>query len=141
MVIQALMKSCLVVVVEVGVYSCLQLSHCFIAFKVDILVLEAPPQTLDSYIVQSTVPAVHADFYVVVFQYFLEDLRRKLDSLISVENCRTAELVDCLLQKPCILAGVHCIEQLPFQNFPAVPVDYCHKINVAGRKSDVCYIR
>ena len=52
-VIQRLMKTGCVVEVEVDIYAGLQVFYCFIAFKIDGLVFEAPPKTLNSDVVQS----------------------------------------------------------------------------------------
>ena len=49
------MKPRCVVEVEVGIYAGLQVFHCFIAFKVDVLVLGASPKTLNPDVVQSPV--------------------------------------------------------------------------------------
>ena len=54
-VIQRLMKPRCVVEVEAGIYAGLQVFHCLIAFKVDVLVLGASPKTLNPDVVQSPV--------------------------------------------------------------------------------------
>jgi len=59
-----------VVEIEIGIYAGLQVLHCFIAFKVDVLVLEAPPKTLNPDEGLSPVFPVHADFNIVVFKHF-----------------------------------------------------------------------
>ena len=84
------MKPRRIVEVEVGINSCLQVLHCFVAFKIDVLVLEASPKTLNSDVVQSPVFSVHADLDVVINKNFDKNIRCKLASLIRVEDCRTA---------------------------------------------------
>ena len=122
------MKACLVVEIEVGVDSFLQFLHCFIAFKVDVLVLEASPETLNSDIIQSSVFPVHADLYVIVFKNFDKNIRSKLASMVCIEDCRAAIFFDCFPQKICILQCIHGIEYTPAQNFSRGPVDYCHQV-------------
>ena len=59
------MKPLRVVKVELGFDAGFQVFHCFIAFKVDVLVLETSPKTLNSDVVQSPLFSVHADLDVV----------------------------------------------------------------------------
>lgn len=69
------MKPRRVVEVEVGFDAGLQVFHCFIAFKVDVLVLETSPKTLNSDVVQSPVFSVHADLDVVIDKNFYKNIR------------------------------------------------------------------
>ena len=135
------MKSRRVVEVEVGINAGLQVFHCFVAFKVDVLVLETSPQTLNSDVVQSPVFSVHADLNVVINKNFDKDIRCKLASLVCVEDCRTAVFFDCFPQKICILQRVHRIEYTPAQNFSREPVDYCHQVYISCRQFYICDIR
>lgn len=104
------MKPRCVVEVEVGIYAGLQLFHCLIAFKVDVLVLEASPKTLNSDVVQSPVFSVHADPDVVIDKNFDKNIRCKLASLVCVKDGRTAVFFDCFPQKICILQRIHRVE-------------------------------
>ena len=79
-----------VVEVEAGIYAGLQLFHCLIAFKVDVLVLETSPKTLNSDVIQGPLFSGHADLDVVIDKNFDKDIRCKLASLVCVEDCRTA---------------------------------------------------
>lgn len=124
------MKPRCVVEVEVGIYAGLQLFHCLIAFKVDVLVLETSPKTLNSDVVQSPVFSVHADLDVVIDKNFDKNIRCKLASLVCVEDCRTAVFFDCFPQKICILHRIHRVEYAPAQDLPREPVDYCHQVNI-----------
>lgn len=83
-VIQRLMKPRRIVEAEVGIYTGLQVFHCFVAFKVDVLVLETSPKMLNSDVVQSPVFSVHADLDVVIDKNFDEYIRCKLASLVCV---------------------------------------------------------
>ena len=112
-VIQRLMKPRRVVEIEVGVNSFLQFLHCFIAFKVNVLVLETSPKTLNSDVIQSPLFSIHADLDVVIDKNFYKNIRCKLASLVCVENCRTAVFFDCFPQKICILQRIHRIEYTP----------------------------
>ena len=110
------MKPRRVVEIEVGIYAGLQVLHCFVAFKIDVLVLEASPKTLDSDVVQSQVFSVHADLDVVIDKNFDKNIRCKLASLVCVEDCRTAVFFNCFPQKICILQRIHRIEHAPAQD-------------------------
>ena len=100
-VIQRVMKSRRVVEVEAGINAGFQVFHCFIAFKVDVLVLETSPKTLNSDVIQSPLFSVHADLDVVIDKNFYKNIRCKLASLVCVEDCRTAVFFDCFPQKIC----------------------------------------
>ena len=112
------MKARRVVKVEVVFYSRLQLLHRIVAFQVDILVLEALPQTLDTNIVQCSLFSVHADFDVVLFQHVDKTIRRKLAFLTRIEDRRAAICFDRFFQKVRVLQRVHRIEYPPAQNLP-----------------------
>ena len=84
------MKPRRVVEVEVGIYAGFQVFHCLIAFKIDVLVLETSPKTLNSDVIQSPLFSVHADLNVVIDKNFYKNIRCKLASLVCVEDCRTA---------------------------------------------------
>ena len=60
------MKPGCVVEVKAVIYAGLQVFHCFIASKVDILKLETFPKMLNSDGIQSPVFFVHADLDVVI---------------------------------------------------------------------------
>ena len=95
------MQSRRVVEVEVGIYAGLQVFHCFIAFKVDVLVLETSPKTLNSDVIQSPLFSVHADLYVVIDKNFYKNIRCKLASLVCVKDGRISIFFDCFPQKIC----------------------------------------
>ena len=115
------MKPRRVVEVEVGIYAGLQVFHCFVAFKVDVLVFEASPKTLNPDVVQRPVFSVHADLDVEIDKNFDEYIRCKLASLVCVENCRTAVFFDCFPQKICILQSVHRVEHALYANIDVPP--------------------
>ena len=54
------MKPNTVIEAEIGTYTRFQLPHGLVAFQVDVLVLEAPPQTLHPDVVQCPPLSVHA---------------------------------------------------------------------------------
>ena len=112
------MKPRRVVEIEVGIYAGLQVFHCFVAFKIDVLVLEASPKTLNSDVVQSPVFSVHADLDVVIDKNFNEHIRCKLASLVCVEGCRTAVFFDCFPEQVCVLQCIHCVKHAPGSLIP-----------------------
>ena len=112
------MKPRRVVEVELGIYAGLQVFHSLIAFKIDVLVLEASPKTLNSDVVQSPVFSVHIDLDVVINKNFYKNIRCKLASLVCVEDCRTAVLFDCFPELVCVLQRVHRVEHAPGSLIP-----------------------
>ena len=112
------MKPRRVVEVEVGIYAGLQVFHCFVAFKIDVLVLEASPKTLNSDVVQSPVFSVHIDLDVVINKNFYKNIRCKLTSLVCVEDCRTTVFFDCFSKQVCVLQSVHRVEHAPGSLIP-----------------------
>ena len=112
------MKPRCVVEVEVGIYAGLQVFHCFVAFKIDVLVLEASPKTLNSDVVQSPVFSVHIDLDVVINKNFYKNIRCKLTSLVCIEDCRTAVFFDCFSKQVCVLQRVHRVEHAPGSLIP-----------------------
>ena len=95
------MKSRRVVEVEAGINTDFQVFHCLIAFKVDVLVLEASPQTLNPDVIQSPLFSALADLDGVIDKNFYKNIRCKLASLVCVEDCRTPIFFDCFPQKIC----------------------------------------
>ena len=112
-VIQRVMKSRRVVEVEAGINTDFQVFHCFIAFKVDVLVLETSQKTLNSDVIQSPLFSVHADLDVVIDKNFYKNIRCKLASLVCVKDGRTSIFFDCFPQKICILQCIHRVEYAP----------------------------
>ena len=110
------MKPRRVVEIEVGIYAGLQVLHCFVAFKIDVLVLEASPKTLDSDEGLSPVFSVHANLDVVIDKNFDKNIRCKLASLICVEDCRTTVFFDCFPEQVCVLKRIHRVEHTPAQD-------------------------
>ena len=92
------MKSRRVVEVEAGINTDFQVFHCLIAFKVDVLVLEASPQTLNPDVIQSPLFSALADLDGVIDKNFYKNIRCKLASLVCVEDCI---FFDCFPQKIC----------------------------------------
>ena len=87
------MKPSTVVEVEIGTYTRFQLPHGLVALQVDVLVLEAPPQTFHPDVVQCPPLSVHAHLNVMVSKHILKHLTGELAPLIRVEYGRTAVLI------------------------------------------------
>jgi hypothetical protein len=62
--------------------------------KIKIVVLDRPPQSLNENIVLDAASAVHADFYVMMFQKVCKCFAGELSSLIRIKNIRRAEPID-----------------------------------------------
>ena len=87
-IIQSFVESFRVVETEV----LLQVPPCLgnrrVLVKVNLLIFDATPETFDKNIVEGAPAAVHADFYVLVFQHADERRAGKLNALISIHNVR-----------------------------------------------------
>src|ERR1035437_6919069 len=83
-----------------------KLSSGFICLKVDPLVLQGPPETLDEDVVFEAPLAVHADLDVPCLENRGESFTGKLASLVGIEDLGCTVLAEsffkCLNAKPCI---------------------------------------
>ena len=57
-----------------------------VGFKIDLLVFQTAPETLDKYIVHPAALAVHADLNMLVLEHIRETLTGKLTALVAVED-------------------------------------------------------
>jgi len=81
-----------VVELEVAGELLLRLGHAVVCVQIDMLVLHAPPQSLDEHVVHPSALAVHADLHVVILEHLGELDAGELASLVGVEDLRWAVL-------------------------------------------------
>ena len=77
-----------VVEVEIGTYTRFQLPHGLVEFQVDVLVLEAPPQTLHPDVVQCPPLSIHAHLNVMVSNTFQLISSRDFLKLLGMSDNR-----------------------------------------------------
>ena len=70
-----------------------------VGLQIDLLVLDAPPQSLDEDVVAPAALAVHADRDLVVLEHLREVQAGELAALIGVEDFRLAVAGDGLLNR------------------------------------------
>jgi len=82
-----------------------KLSSIFICLKVDPLVFQGAPETLDEDVVLEAPPAVHADPDIPCLENRGESFTGKLASLVGIEDLRCTALEDsffkCLVKSTC----------------------------------------
>ena len=119
----------------------LQLDHRPVVVEVDVLVLQASPEALDEDVVQSSVHAVHADFYMVSFENGDEGIRGELAALVRVEDRRNPVKRDCLLKSRYAELSVEGVRNSPGEYLPRVEVDNRREIHDAARELDIRDVR
>src|ERR1700684_1035349 len=90
--------------------------------EVDAFVFQRSPQPLDEDVVHPAATPVHRDTDVGVLQGIGEGQAGELRTLIGVEDLRSAEARDGLLQRRHTELGIHRARQPPRQNLAAEPV-------------------
>ena len=84
-----------IVELNVLLYSPIQVQSCLIGVQVDVLILDAPPEPLNVYVVCGSSPAIHTDpelglCGVASDKRLYEDVAGELASLVGVEDPRPA---------------------------------------------------
>ena len=99
--------------------------------------LEISPEALREDVVECTASAIHAYGNAFLRQQACESLRCELRPLIRIEDFRSAEILQCLLQ--CIDAEVnaHGVRQPVGQHLAAVPVNDGRQIHEPESGGDV----
>ncbi len=136
-VAQRLVLALLVVELEVIRQPDHQLRQVPIAFEIDVLVLDAPPQAFDEDVVQGPTAPVHADGDAVFLQLSREGVRSELAALVAIENLRGAVGTERLLQAVHAEAAVQRVRDPPRQHLARVPVDHGHQVDETARQTHV----
>jgi len=93
--------------------------------KIDLFILDCPPQPLNKDIIINPATTIHADLYLTVLKKTCKFLAAKLHSLIGVEDLRSGGpegFPKSLRTKP----GIQRVRELPRENITAIPVHYHH---------------
>src|SRR5208337_5339160 len=113
------MKAPFIVKAEIDFQRRTRLSPVRIRPQVDLLVLGAPPQALDKYVVDPSTLAVHADRDAGSLQRLDPILARELRSLVGVENLRPSVFSHRLLERFDTEVRRQRVRQPPGQHFSA----------------------
>src|SRR5580658_2219151 len=108
--------------------------------EVDAFVFQRSPQPLDEDVVHPAATPVHRDTDVGVLQGIGEGQAGELRTLIGVEDLRSAEARDGLLQRRHTELGIHRARQPPRQNLAAEPVHDRDQVQEASTHRDVGHV-
>ena len=127
---QALMEPLVIVKCKVVFKTGEQRRHRCVSIRIDVLVLDRAPETLDEDVVQSAATAIHADANASTLQDRREGKSSKLDTLVGIEYLW---LTPCqrLLQSHLTEQAVQRIRELPGQHIAAMPIHDCHQVHEA----------
>ena len=125
-----------VVEFEIPLQTEVSLRRRLVIVKINLLVLDRSPQTLDKNIVKIPTATVHADSDPLVLQYTGEILVGKLCSLIAVEYLRLFAIQRFL---QCLHAerALKSIGQTPGKNVTREPINHCRQIEKAPAKTNI----
>ena len=126
---------------EVPLQSLLELLHRLVILEVYILVLEATPEPLHEYVVERSIPPVHADPDTMRFKDTDERLRCKLTSLVRIKYRRHAPYRYRFFESRDAELGVHRVRYPPGQHLARIEVDNRREIHVAALEPDIGDIR
>jgi len=96
-----------------------------ILMKIDLFILDCPPQPLDKNIIIHPAATIHADLYLTVLKKTCKFLAAKLHSLVGVENLRPGSPEGFPQSFP-TEPGIQRVGELPRQNITAIPVHDRH---------------
>src|SRR3990172_4963064 len=97
-VVEALVWTPRIIKIEINRKRCFQLPHRLVSVEIDILVLDAAPQSFDEHIVDPTPLAVHAYAHALGLQRLGEVIGGELAALVGVEDLGVAVARERLLQ-------------------------------------------
>ena len=102
-----------------------------VAFEIDLIVFDGPPEPLDEDVVEAAPLSIHREFHAKGEQWLGKFGRGELAALVGVEDLRHSVLLDRPLDRPGAEAGVEGVRQFPSQDRPAVPIDHREEVDVA----------
>lgn len=108
--------------------------------EVDALIFQRSPQPLNEDVVHPAALTIHRDADVGILQGVGEGEAGELRALIRVEDLRSAEAGDRLLQRGDAEVSIHRIRQPPSQNLAAEPVHDGDQVQEASAHRDVGYV-
>ena len=107
-----------------------------VVHQIDVLILDAAPQTLNKDVVQRTASAVHADLNTSCQHGVSEGVGCELSALIGVEDVRCA-LLEGLAQSHQTELTIQGVGKLPGQHVTTVPVDDSYQVHEATSHRNV----
>ena len=105
--------------------------------KVNIVVLDCPPQPLYENIVLAPASAIHADCNAVALKQTRKSLTGKLSALVGIENLWSAVAPDSLGERLDTEVGLHGVGHPPGEHLAAVPVHDRYKVHETPAHRDV----
>lgn len=130
------------VVVKVKVFfkTIVQFQPVAVRTQVNVLVLDAPPEPFDKYVVQRPAFSVHADGDIPVLQHLRELPGGELAALVRVEYIGLSPPLQCCHQRLLAKPDPHRVGQGPRQHIAAEPVHHgaeVHEAVLHGHVGDV----
>ena len=107
LIIQRLMKACMIVKLDIPANSMLPLPYTVIVMQIHFLIFDCSPQSLCENVIEDPSTAIHANPDLMGLQQIGERHTRKLAALITVENLRdslTERMFQCLKAELYILS-------------------------------------
>ena len=106
-----------------------------VGLEVNLLVLDAFPESFDEDVIAPAAFAIHADLDPVVLEQVGEIAAGELAALIRVEDFRLAETSHCFTDRLEAEVSGEGVGKSPGQDLAAVPVDDGNQIDEAPRAS------
>ena len=122
----------MVVEVEIGGQTGLQLTHRVILVEIDVLILDAAPQAFAEDVVEGAASAIHADLDVGSEQAGSEGIGRELCALVGIEDLGST-FAERLAQSIETEDAVQGVGELPSEHVAAVPVDDSNQVHEAAQ--------
>ncbi len=131
------MRPARVIEVEVRCELSASLGDALVGMQIDVLLLDAAPQSLDDDVVDPATLAVHADLDALVFQDIHEIGAGELAALVGVEDFRRAKLLDRFFQSLDAEVGRHADRHAVRQHLAGGPVENRDQIDETPLHRDV----
>ena len=139
-VVKRLVKAFLIIKIEPIAEAVPKLGPAAKRVKVDVVVLERPPQPLYENIVLTPASAIHADGNAVALKQTRKGLACKLSALVGIEYFWSAVAPDSLGERLDTEVGLHGIGNPPGEHLAAVPVHDRYQVHETPVHGDVRYI-
>jgi len=120
-----------VVQLKIVIQACPKGVSVLMGMEVDVLILYAPPQPLDEYVVQVAAFSIHADADVAFQQNGGEGVSGKLGALVRIEYLRH-RMLQGSDQGFNTEGAFKAVGHLPGQHEPTVPIHDRHQVHEAA---------
>lgn len=136
-IVQRLMRTHVVVLVDVVCDTSAEFSFGRVFFNVDLLGFQAAEPPFDHDVVRPARLSVHALSDVQRLEQGLIVIAGELAALVGIDDCRNAVTFHCLTDCFQHRGSFQGVGQLPPHDLAAVPVDDCSQVHVAALHLDV----